>query len=371
MIERWKLRRELNRIREQIASVPAFLYEPLLQARYDRTRDLQIRISDGNIALCEKVALFLVFQPHSLADSVEETCSYLLSCGYSILLVANGGLSENSRKRLSAYVWRFLDRPNFGYDFGGYRDGIIKLDDWNISPERLLILNDSIWLPLHDESSPVLQAEEIGDAITGLLMHTRASREQLDGPEVDGMIESYFFSVPATILRQDGFRRFWRDLRLSNSKVRVIHRGERGFSKAMHALAIPLSALSSRRLFLSAVSQVSPQFLRSTLHYAAYVDADFQRRGDLLLETFRPTEDWRQEALAHVFSTVRRRRFNASFYWAADRLVLTNFMKKNKGELFVRMRRSYLLAVSEGELPTPSAAIMFEVHAMSPAHSKE
>lgn len=371
MIKRWKLRRELNRIREQIASVPAFIYEPLLQARYDRMRDSQIRISDGNIALCEKVALFLVFQPHSLADSVEETCAHLLSCGYSILLVANGGVSENDRKRLSAYVWRFLDRPNFGYDFGGYRDGIIKLDDWKISPERLLILNDSIWLPLHEGSSPVLQAEETGDAITGLLMHTRASRERLDGPEVDGMIESYFFSIPASILRQDGFRRFWRDLRLSNSKVRVIHRGERGFSKAMHAAAIPLSALSSRRLFLSAVSQVSPQFLRSTLYYAAYVDADFQRRGDLLLETFGPTDAWREEALAHIFATVRRRRFNASFYWAADRLALTNFMKKNKGELFARMRRSYLLAVSDGALPTPPAAVMLEINAMSSAESRE
>lgn len=370
MIERWKLRRELNRIREQIASVPALLYEPLLQARYDRMRDSQIRVSDGKITLREKVALFLIFQPHSLADSVEETCSYLLSCGYSILLVANGGLSENNRSRLSAYVWRFIDRPNFGYDFGGYRDGIIKLDDWGISPERLLILNDSIWLPLHKESSPVLQAEKTGDAITGLLMHTRASRERFDGPEVDGMIESYFFSVPAVIQRQDAFRRFWRDLRLSNSKVRVIHRGERGFSKAMRAASIPLLALSSRRLFMTAISQVSPEFLQSTLYYAAYVDADFQRRGDLLLEAFRPTEAWRQEALAHVFATVRRRRFNASFYWAADRLKLTNFMKKNKGELFVRMRSSYLLAVSDGELPNPPAAVMLELRAMLSVHGK-
>jgi hypothetical protein len=365
MIQRWKLRRELNRILDQMAALPALLYEPIKQRRYDETRDAQIIVNDGGDARSKKIAIFLVFQPQSLAKSVVETCTYLRTCGYSILLVANGGISEDSRSCLRRHVWRFIDRPNYGYDFGGYRDAVLKLEDWNILPDRLLILNDSIWFPVHDETSPVIQAEEIDNAITGLLMHTRASRERTGEMGGDGMIESYFFSIPAVIQRHDAFRSFWRDLRLSNSKARVIHRGERGFSKAMRRAGIPLAALSSRRQFISAISEASVDFLRTTLQYAVYIDDDFRKRGDSLLATFQPTEEWRNAALVHIANTVNRRRFNSSFYWAADRLALTNFMKKNKGKLFALMRQSFLMALSEGKLPLAPHAVMDEILTLS------
>ena len=364
MIQRWKLRREMNRILDQVVALPALIYEPIKQRRYDKTRDAQITVRDGAVARSNKVAIFLVFQPKALAQSVVETCVYLCASGYSVLLVANGGISEDSRSCLKQSVWRFIDRPNYGYDFGGYRDAILKLADWDILPDRLLILNDSIWFPAHDETSPVIQAEAIDTAITGLLMHTRASRERAGEVGRDGMIESYFFSIPAAIQRQDGFQRFWRDLRLSNSKARIIHRGERGFSKAMRAAGIPLAALSSRQQFLAAISTASADFLRTTLRYAVYIDKDFLKERNSLLESFQPTEEWRTAALAHVSSTVNRRRFNSSFYWAADRLAMTNFIKKNRGKLFSLMRRSFLVAVSEGKLPIPPDAVMREISAL-------
>ncbi len=361
MIPGWKLRRELGRLFEQIASLPAFFYEPIQQARYDAWRKGQQSLRDGGAPATSKICIFLVYQPARLPDSVINTCIWLQERGYATLLVANGGLPDGSAASVESLVWKILERPNFGYDFGGYRDGMLQLEALDLRPERVVILNDSIWLPMHPRPCPLTLAEAVPDAITGLLVHTRLGIHQ---PDNKGMIESYFYSIPSAVLNRVEFWQFWKGLRLSNVKARVIHRGERGFSKAMHAARVPLGALSSRRVFLMLITQQDTDFLRLALQHAAYVDPPLADEGAKLLATFQDAQEWRTMALQHIERTVSRRRFNASFYMATDQLGLTNFMKKNRGALFVQMRKAALSAFVMSTLHPPDAVTLAEIRAL-------
>lgn len=358
MIPGWKIRRELQRLIDQIASIPALIIEPIRQARYDAGREGRIKLSAAEGPEFDKFCVFLVYQPSGLPESVLKTCAWLRDRGYATLVVANGGLADAELARLQGLVWMTLQRPNFGYDFGGYRDGLLQIAEMGLRPERLVILNDSIWLPMHEAHCPLTKAEAIPDAITGLVMHTRRG---IDQPDAEGMIESYFYSIPATILAEPTFWNYWRKLRLSDVKARVIHRGERGFSKAMLAAGIRLTALSSRRSFLHCIGEQDAAFLRQTLQYGAYVDPALADESAALLASYRDDAAWRQLALNHVERTVWRRRFNGSFYVAADLLGLTNFMKKNRGALFPPMRQAALRAFTAGDLPPPDPAVIAEI----------
>jgi hypothetical protein len=174
---------------EQIASLPALIVEPIRQAKYDAGRDDRIKLSAAGGPASEKLCIFLVYQPSGLPESVLRTCVWLRDRGYATLLVANGDLAAGDLSRLQGLVWMTMQRPNFGYDFGGYRDGLLQVAALGLRPERLVILNDSIWLPMHDAHCPLTEAEAIPDAITGLLMHTRRGMGCVPGSSLIALVK--------------------------------------------------------------------------------------------------------------------------------------------------------------------------------------
>ena len=148
MIPVWKLRREIGRFVTQIAALPALIYEPFQQKRQDAERESQTRLHEGAVPVGPKVCVFLVYQPGALPQSILLTCKWLRDRGYATLLVANGGLAPEALEAVTECVWKVMERPNYGYDFGGYRQGLLHVAAIGLKPERLVILNDSIWLPL-------------------------------------------------------------------------------------------------------------------------------------------------------------------------------------------------------------------------------
>jgi hypothetical protein len=158
MIPGWKLRREVRRLIDHILSLPALVYEPLWQSRYDAGMQKALVLHDGGLPAKPKTCVFLVYQSGDLPESVLLTCAWLRDRGYATLIVANGGLTEAALARVRGLAWKILSRPNFGYDFGGYRDGLLQIEAMGLRPERLVILNDSIWLPMHDSPCPLAAA---------------------------------------------------------------------------------------------------------------------------------------------------------------------------------------------------------------------
>lgn len=367
----WKLRRELARIGTTlvnlpatVASLPARRTEPARRAHFERNFDQLTRLTEGARAGGARIAVLLIYQPLGVAASVIETCRWLTAEGYATFVVSNGALQDKDRSSLVAETWRLLERPNFGYDFGGYRDAILLLRRWNLSPERLIVMNDSVWLPMVPDLMHQLEAAAAQADIVGLLKDAKVRHDSSGGTET-GLyhLESYFYLFTASALNHEAFGSFWDAYQMTDNKPKTIKFGEIGFSRAMAAAGLRLSAVSERRVFLEQIVLQDDDFLLRTLRYAAYGDRDLSHAATHLSRLSTDSPDWRAAALDHIRRTVNRRRFNVSFPYANDRIFGTMFMKKSGEPVFVAMRDAYLRAVGAGDVPAPPPTILNEIKA--------
>lgn len=372
MIPGWKLRREAARVLEQLSALPAGvaglprrLGEPLRRRRHERTWRDACRRTQGEVPFGPRVAIFLVFQPRGLPGSVILTCAHLRRHGHAILVVANSALDEADRARLAPHVWRILERPNFGYDFGGYRDGIFTLQDHcaaqGCTPERVLLLNDSAWFPLRDAQDTLARLAASEADVTGININEKSAPGR-HAPQGEQHVESWLYMIPGATFRHPAFAAFWRDYRMSDDKGRTIRAGEVGFSRAMAAAGLTLAGLVSRPAFRAGVRAQDDGFLRDTLHYASYIDGDLAAERETLLAEPASAPGWRERALAHIERVLTRRGFHA-YCFAIDRLFGTPALKKQAQPFFRQLRRLYLEGVDAGVIAPPDAPVLAEIRA--------
>lgn len=364
MIPLWKLRRELRRVKDRFVAVSGNLYEPLQQRSHDRWRESQPVPRDLGCRLTGKVAIFLIYQPKGIAPSVLCTLRWLCANGYSPFVIANTPIPDSDRPALEALSWRVFERPNFGYDFGGYRDGILLLDAWGMKLERLLIINDSVWMPLRDDSDLIARLEAVDADLVGGTMH--AARLRWTRKVRPPFLESYLFLMKARLLNDRRFIAHWRNFPSSSHKENAVRRGEKRLTEKIRSMGFSTKGLFSTQGLLDALEGTDAETLRLTLSYGAYIDPDHSSENAQLLATFQDSPEWREQALDFVTRMVHRRRYNAVYPYPCDKLLGMDFLKKSDGStgldgrpLHVEMRTEFLKAMAAGDLP----AILPEVQA--------
>lgn len=355
MIPGWKIRRELGRLRQQLRAIPEAIWEPFARARHDRLVRAGLPHMDGKQALGPKVAIVLLFQPRGLADSLFLMCRHLAANGYAVLAVSNAPLSGADKARLADHVWRVLERPNFGYDFGGYRDAIWSLRAWGVRPERLVILNDSIWFPLRDDDDTLARMEASPFDVAGTILRERGDAR---------FLESYFFSVRGAVLDQPVFRSFWDDLRLTSNKYKVIRRGERGFGAVLRAGGIDFGAMFPTADFDAAIAAADESTLRQTLRYMAAVDPQVQAKGAALAAAAGDPA-WLSNARAFIRQVLEKAQFYSSFPVAAVTLLGYPVMKKSREPVSAKWRSAWLRAVDDKVLAAPPGPILAEARGLT------
>jgi hypothetical protein len=369
VIPKWKLARELDRAGQQIKALAGLVWEPFAQRAYDRKRVQTLDVEAGAVPLGQKIALFLLYQPKGLLASTLLTCSHFAEKGYAPLVVSNTPLSREDRDRLNRLCWKSVVRPNYGYDFGGYRDGILSLADWGIAPDRLIILNDSVWFPIGPGETLIDRMEALDADLVGAVVHPAMRRRRLSTKR-RAFLESYFYLVNRQALSHPGFARFWRKFRVSSNKYNAVYRGERGFSHAMDDAGLRVDGVLDPGKLVDALDAADDAILRKTLTYAAYTDDDFRAENDALISQA-TSADWRKSALMHIRRVVERRSFHASFPYASILLLGTPYIKKGTGTFLKRtygtlhsvMRRQYLAAVRAADLPSPFPEVLAEIEA--------
>ena len=255
-----KVKRELLRLGRQTRAAPRVAWEYCtLTIRYDIMAARQRNVHTGDRALAGEVAVYLIFPSKGILASHLDMLRQLNAHDISPILVSNLPLSQKDLAILKPLCTRIIERPNIGYDFGGYRDGILNLAGDLPKFDRLYLLNDSCWMI--DASSSWF--EMVRDANTDFC--AASAHEGLRNPDphdyrnfvwtykTDGPrfhYASYALSVSNRILRDPEFSRFWRKFRLSDSKSVNIRRGEVGLTQWMlrrncysHTATCPLDNL--------------------------------------------------------------------------------------------------------------------------------
>ncbi|WP_299164819.1 rhamnan synthesis F family protein [uncultured Tateyamaria sp.] len=238
----WKIQRELSRFGRQLAAAPGNIWRYWTERPfYDMVTARQIRVSDGGIPPSDNVALFLIFPADGILKSHLHSLRWLTDNGYAPLVISNVPLTDTDRATLHDHAWRILERPNVGYDFGGYRDGILSLADRLPSLKRLVIVNDSAWFPMPGTDGWLSEAETSGYDVVSASFHWgiarvdtedfRDIRWEFSTDDRNFHYGSFALSVGANVLRDPAFLGFWKRYRLTGDKSKTVRRGETGFSQ--------------------------------------------------------------------------------------------------------------------------------------------
>lgn len=236
-----KIKRELLRLARQpwqlAEDCATFLFG---RVYHDRFLAKERRIWPGTQALGDAVAVYVIYPTKGLQATHLRALRYLASKSCSAIVVSNLPLSEAERATIKPLCHVLIERPNFGYDFGGYRDGVLFALDQGQSYKRLFLLNDSTWFPITETADWIADVDRLDLDFTGA-----ASNLGLPRPDAEDFRDmdfayssehrrfhycSFALAIGARILADPGFRKFWQGFPLTNKKMATVRRGEVGLT---------------------------------------------------------------------------------------------------------------------------------------------
>lgn len=126
---------------------------------------------------------------------------------------------------LQGLVDCYIERPNFGRDFGSYQTGFMHVykNNWHETCPRLLMINDSIFFS--SERMPKF----LNDLMTSEV-EVLGSTENYD---IEYHLGSFCIAMSQSILKNNAIQKYWRNYRLTDVRPRVIKRGELKLSKIL------------------------------------------------------------------------------------------------------------------------------------------
>ncbi len=241
MIPTWKIKRELGRVKQQFINLPGKTATYFFGARYyDLVLAKKRRLVDGQIERSAKRAVYLIYPANGLLKSHLRTLKFLADNSISTTVVSNLPLSAEDEAEVLKHCHVYIERANFGYDFGGYRDGVLSMKDELAQTKQLILMNDSVWFPLYPDTDWLEQIDALGvDYASSVSSENKSNIPKLDNSKFnqgyrphDKLFHygSFSLAIGPKILAHPGFLQFWKSFPLSNKKKATILRGEIGLT---------------------------------------------------------------------------------------------------------------------------------------------
>lgn len=313
--------RELGRVGTQIAAARWRVMGPAQRWLYDRKRARVVRVTQGALPAGDEMALMLIYQPAGVLGSTLFSLAWLGRQGVVPIIVSNAPLSDADRERLAGVCHLLIERPNLGYDFGGYREGVMTLEERGIRPRALYVMNDSIWFPLREDCDVITRARASDADMFGLF--SNAPRR---GSAVTHL-QSYFFRFGPRLLDSPHFQRYWKGVELIGDKYTVIRRYERRLTPHFTELGFTAAAVHTRQDLTDLLLALSDEELQQVIDYQCETDQKDAERLQLLLAK----KDQFSLCRPQIESWIRQRKIHHS-YFAAHPIVLHRlgvpFLKK-------------------------------------------
>jgi lipopolysaccharide biosynthesis protein len=184
--------------------------------------------SPGACDPAARAIVFAHFDPERRIDPhvIHALREYRRHCA-RLVLVSNGGPSRLPREA-AAVVDTYLPRPNSGYDFGAWRNGLASLDRG--AYDEVLCVNDSVYGPLADLGPSLASPRIAGADLWGMVVSEQAARRGTPGHR---HVQTWFFGGRRRLLESDAWDRFWGAVEPQASKQEVIERYEVGLSRTV------------------------------------------------------------------------------------------------------------------------------------------
>jgi len=142
-----------------------------------------------------------------------------------LVLVSNGG--GRLPRDLAELVDDYLPRPNAGYDFGAWKDGLATLDRGGF--DEVVCVNDSVYGPLFDLAPAFDHPRTAAADLWGMVLSEQPTGR--DRPRVPH-VQSWFFAMRRPLLESAWFDNFWSAVEPAPTKREVVERFEIGLSRS-------------------------------------------------------------------------------------------------------------------------------------------
>lgn len=155
-------------------------------------------------------------------------------------------LQTDEIEALKEVVDCYIERPNFGRDFGSYRTGFLHIFDrgWSATCPRLLMLNDSVYF---SQTRTPAFLRDMMDSPVEVLGAT-------ENFEIEYHLGSFCIAMDGSILRNPRFQEYWRAYPLTDVRPAVIRNGEMALSRLLKRI---VSSPDGFRAFYSSERFVS------------------------------------------------------------------------------------------------------------------
>lgn len=266
MIAGWKLKREARRFMTLFYGLKWRFTAGYQKKLYDKRKSQTMVVHDGQPSLGKNYAVFLIFQPNGVSASTLEQIENFKKNGVATVIVSNAPLTAKDRDCLTEVSFKVIERENYGYDFGGYRDGILYLLDLNIEIEALFVMNDSIWLIDGGGQSLLEAARQAPEDLYGIYYNHRPKTPKRSH------LQSYFYRFNSEMVASQIFREYWEDLPLYNNKHLVIRKLEMGLTHFFKSNGFSLGYLQDAASIFEAFRALDPHHIVSVVDYCIQVN---------------------------------------------------------------------------------------------------
>lgn len=199
------------------------------------------------------ILLLALYQKGRLRPDILRLLDAAAEAGFCVIAVNTLKLSDPAslRDRIGTYV----ERPNYGRDFGSYRAGFLHLyaRGWDHDCPRIVMLNDSVFYS--------------AAALPAFLAAMRDTPAEVMGAtenyEINYHLGSFAISMAGGILRHPRIRRYWERYLATDVRPVVIARGEMKLSRTLRRAVSSedeMTALFNARRFLERATD-DPAFL--------------------------------------------------------------------------------------------------------------
>ncbi|WP_295073778.1 rhamnan synthesis F family protein [Tabrizicola sp.] len=358
----WKVRRELERIRvKAVLFTSRWFHDPIRKPIYDLTARWRQLVTKGKLPLTDRVTVFVVYQPKGLTGSILITLEHLRRNNYSVLVVSNGPLQSEDRETLAAHSAAVMERPNVGYDFGAYRDGIRYLWSLNHDLSLLVLMNDSTWFPLRRDDDSLARMEALDADLSG---HIFKMEERHKG--LQDHIESHLLIISRKFVVSDDFRRFWLRYRMSDHRATTIRSGEKGFSQFAIRGGWTVKAMMGREWLVDCLQSRSDQELAQILEHTVDGFQIRMQNADAIRRTADRGEAWHRDYVVWAYQCLSNTTpfgLSSSFVMPAMVYGGLGFAKKGRDLPFHFARQKLLELEARGVIAPLDEVVRAEIAA--------
>lgn len=129
---------------QQVAEIPRKTGNLLFGTAYnDTVLSRSVRRTPGTHPSGPRVCVYTIYPIAGVRQSHFDTLEALGTAGFSAIVVSNLPLDATARADLAARSAMVIERPNFGYDFGAYREGVLSVHRQRSSLSCLVQQNEA------------------------------------------------------------------------------------------------------------------------------------------------------------------------------------------------------------------------------------